>query len=70
MLLPLKGKLSYIPAYAIFYYCDKNREVAGAILYNAIGIFHSHNPSGHTMALGSTQSLTRDTFWGVKAAGT
>jgi hypothetical protein len=36
-------------------------------------IFHQHNPSSHTMALGLTQPLTemstRNTSWGVKAAG-
>jgi hypothetical protein len=30
----------------------------GSIPDGVIGIFHSHNPSGHTMALGSTQPLT------------
>jgi len=38
-----------------------------------IGIFHWHNPSGHTMALGLTQLLTkmstRNISWGVEAAG-
>ena len=38
-----------------------------------IVIFHWHNPSGPTIALGSTQSLTemstRSISWGVKAAG-
>ena len=38
-----------------------------------IGIFHWHNPSGRTMALGSTQPLTemstRNVSWEVKAAG-
>jgi hypothetical protein len=37
------------------------------------GIFHFHNPSGRTMALGLTQQLTeistRNTSWGVRAAG-
>jgi hypothetical protein len=36
-------------------------------------IFYCHNPSGHTMGLGSTQPLTkmstRNIFWGLKAAG-
>jgi hypothetical protein len=41
--------------------------VVGALRYKPEGrripkgvikIFHSHNPSGHTMALGLTQSLT------------
>jgi hypothetical protein len=35
--------------------------------------FHSHNPSGRTMALGSAQPLTemstRDISWGINAAG-
>ena len=38
-----------------------------------IGIFRWHNPSGRTMALGSTQPLTEmstgNISWGVKAAG-
>jgi len=37
------------------------------------GNFHWHNPSCHTMALGSTQPLTemstRNISWGVKGAG-
>ena len=35
-----------------------NRQVAGFILDVVIGIFQWHNPSGRTMALGSTQPLT------------
>jgi hypothetical protein len=35
-----------------------NRKVAGSIPDDAIGIFHSNNPSGYTMALESTQPLT------------
>jgi len=38
-----------------------------------IGIFHWHNPSGRTMALGLTQPLaemnTRNISWGVKPVG-
>jgi len=50
-----------------------NRQVAGSIPDGVIEIFHSHNPSGRTMALGSTQSLTEMSIrciscW-VKAAG-
>ena len=47
---------------------------AGSIPDGVIAIFHWHNPSGRTMALGSTQPLTemstRNISWGVKAAGT
>jgi hypothetical protein len=32
--------------------------LAGSIPDGVIGIFHSRNPSGRTMALGSTQPLT------------
>jgi hypothetical protein len=50
-----------------------NRKVAGSIPDGVIGIFHWHNPSDRTMALGSTQPLTemstRSISWGVKAAG-
>ena len=46
--------------------CATNRKVAGSIP-DVIGIFHSHNPSDRTMALGSTQTLTetstRTTSW-------
>ena len=38
-----------------------------------LGIFHWHNPSCRTVALGSTQLFTkmstRNIFWEVKAAG-
>jgi len=46
--------------------CAANRKVAGSIPDGVNGIFYSHNPSGRTMALGSTQPLTE---MGVKAAG-
>ena len=35
-----------------------NRQVAGSIPDGVIGIFQWHNPSGRTVALGSTQLLT------------
>ena len=48
--------------------CATNRKVAGSIPDGIIGIFHRHNPSDRTMALGSTQPLTemsaRRIFWG------
>ena len=54
-------------------HCATNGNVAGSIPDGVIGIFHWHNPSGRTMALGSTQPLTemstRNISWGVKAAG-
>jgi hypothetical protein len=44
----------------------------GSIPDGVIETFHSHNPSGRTMALGSTQHLTemstRNIYWGVKSA--
>jgi hypothetical protein len=50
--------------------CATSRKVAGLIPDGFIGIFHWHNPSGRTMALGSTQPLkeisTRNTSWGDK----
>jgi hypothetical protein len=39
-------------------YCATNRNVAGSIPDGVIGIFHWHNPSDRTMALGSTQPVT------------
>ena len=62
-----------------FHIMSKNasRKVAGSILDGVIGILHWHNPSGHTMALGSTQPLpytsTRNISWrggGLKVGGT
>jgi len=45
----------------------------GSIPDGVIGIFHCHNPSVHTMALGLTHLLTalstRHISWGVKVAG-
>ena len=48
--------------------CATNRKVVSSFPDGVIGIFHSHNPSDRTMALGSTQSLTemstRRISWG------
>ena len=48
--------------------CATNRKVAGSIPNGVIGIFHWHNPSDRTMALGSTQPITeistRSISWG------
>jgi hypothetical protein len=48
-------------------HCATKRKVAGLISDGVIGIFHWHNPSGRTMALGSTQLLkqlsARNIFW-------
>ena len=48
--------------------CATNRKVAGSIPDGVIGIFHWHNPSDRTMALGLTQPLTemsaRRISWG------
>jgi hypothetical protein len=54
-------------------HCATSRGVAGSFPDVVIGTVHGLNPSGHTMALGSTQSLTeistRNVLWEVKAAG-
>jgi len=54
-------------------HCATNSKVTGSIPDGVIGIFHCHNPSGRTMALGLTQPLTemstRNISRGVKAAG-
>ena len=48
--------------------CATNRKVVGSIPDGVIGIFHWHNTSDRTMALGSTQPLTemstRRISWG------
>ena len=50
-----------------------NRKVVGSIPDGVTGKFNWHNPSGRTMALGSTQSLkemsTENISWGVNAVG-
>jgi hypothetical protein len=49
-------------------HCAANRKVAGSIPDGVTGSFNWHNPSGRTMALGSTQPLTemstRNMSWG------
>jgi len=49
-------------------HCARNRKVAGSIPDGVTGIFHWHNTSGRTMALGLTQPLTemstRNIYWG------
>jgi len=49
-------------------YCATSRKVAGSIPDGVIWIFHWHNLSGRTMALGLTQPLTemstRNISWG------
>jgi len=51
-------------------HCATSRQVAGSIPDGVIGIFHWHNPSGRTMALGLTQPLTqmssRNISWGLR----
>ena len=42
-----------------------NRQIAGSIPDGVIGIFQCHNPSGRTMALGSTQPLTEMSTRGI-----
>jgi hypothetical protein len=39
-------------------HCTTNQKVAGSIPDGVTEFFHLHNPSGRTMALGSTQALT------------
>ena len=39
-------------------HCATSQKFAGSIPDGVIGIFHWHNPTGRTMALGSTQPLT------------
>jgi hypothetical protein len=54
-------------------HCAKRWRATDSIPDGVTGIFHWRNHSGRTMALRSTQPLTgmntRNTSWGVKAAG-
>jgi hypothetical protein len=59
----------FFPAVAQWLWCCAiNRKVAGSIPAGVFGIFHWHNPSDRTMALGSTQPVTemstRSISWG------
>ena len=69
------GKMLFVPLYPLgttvaqWLRCSAtNRKVACSIPDGVIGIFHWHNPSDRTMALGSTQPLTemstRRISWG------
>ena len=58
----------------IWGHCATSLKVMGLIPNGVSGIFYWHNPSGHAMALGSTQPLTetstRYISWGgVRVAG-
>ena len=56
-----------------FGYCSTSRKVAGSIAAGVIDIFYCLNPSGRTVDMVYTQSLTEmsttDVSWGIKAAG-
>jgi hypothetical protein len=62
---------SHLPIYRscfMFMYNSTGRKVAGSVPDCVIGIFHWHNPSDRSMALGWTQPLTemstRNISWG------
>jgi hypothetical protein len=54
-------------------HCATSRKMVSSMHDGVTGIFHLHNPSGRTMALGLTLPLremsTKNIFWGVKATG-
>ena len=60
--------ISGIKAGYTMFRCATSRKVAGSIPDDVIEIFHLHNPSVRTMALGLTQPLTemstRNISWG------
>jgi len=66
---PLNSNLIPVP---LQYHCATSQKAAGLIPDGVIGIFHWHNPSGHTMALELTQTLTemstRNISWEIKVA--
>jgi hypothetical protein len=69
----IRKTFTYFNGINIFWHCATSRSVASSIPDGVIGIFHWRNPSGRTMALGSTQPVTemftRNISWEVKAAG-
>ena len=71
-----KTHLQWTVGYAVvswLRHCTTSQKVAGSNPDGFIGIFHWHNPSSCTMALGLTQPLmqmsTRNISWGVKVNG-
>ena len=54
--------------YKTLRHCATSQKFAPSIPDGVIGIFHRHNPSGRTLALGSTQPLpemsTSNISWG------
>jgi hypothetical protein len=64
----LEGKKNTDVYVKLLRHCATSRKVASSISDGVIGIFHWLNPSGRTMALGSTQAptemSTRDISWG------
>jgi hypothetical protein len=61
LLLRIKGFSIFQVVYAVaqwLTHCTTNRKVAGSIPDCVTGIFHWHNPSGHTIAPESTHPLT------------
>jgi hypothetical protein len=75
-ILQHKTQLQWTLGYAVMSWlrhCTTIQKVAGSIPNGFTGIFHWHNPSSCTMALGLTRPLTqmstRIISWGVKVAG-
>jgi hypothetical protein len=50
-------------------HCATSRKFVGSIPDGAIGIFHWHNPPGHTTAWGTKAIVPWNFTWEVKAAG-
>ena len=50
-------------------HCTTSLKVAGSILNGIIGVFHWHNSSGRTMALGLTQPLTEMSTRNISGGG-
>ena len=61
-----EGSVSFVQRPANLWYAVAQLvEVAGSIPDGFIGIFHSHNPSDRTIALGLTQHLTEMSTWNI-----
>ena len=50
-------------------HCATSRKVAGFISDGVIGIFHSHNPSGRTVAPGVDSACNRNEYQGYFLGG-
>jgi len=72
-LKPFIVKLITSMTFSLLAHCSSHwatsRQVAGSIPDGVIGIFHWHNPSGHTVTLGVDSAFNRNEYQGYFLGG-